>query len=382
MCGKWKEAENEGEFVFFERIERIDKIEGIDSIESLDSSDSFDHPARRRGPRRQPQRPVGGERARHGCAQPYVRYQSDGSLLVVWYRDGKIMSAKGLALADQTVAGEVGIGSSAQDFKLMAGPAGQLSVVWQDAGTPGVASPDPHILNFDPALGAYGIALSTNSVVFGESVEVGVTVENRGELPVTNLAVCVYENGVLLGATQRVAQVLGGTSEVVTVAWTIPKAVSNVVLYAAVDPGLETADRNRANNVASLAALMPDLSVAGASAINETTNMRLVSASVLDEGAVPVAEGTRTDLTDSDGDGLSDTAEVRTHGTNPLLRDSDGDGADDGKELAAGTDPNSATDIFKIVAADGSEAYVMSVTWNAKAGGVYQVEAAASLAGP
>jgi len=249
------------------------------------------------------------------------------------------------------------------------------------------------------------------------------------------------------------------------------------VLHAVADPGLETDDRNRANNTATLAALMPDLSVEGASAMNETTNVRLLSASVMNEGAVPVAEGTqvtfrrgapegellatdtlgalvfgtngvydagfrwdmsgtvftsafevvyiavdptngvdeieeanntaavqvmtsldsdgdglldgeeqrlgtRSDLTDTDGDGLGDFAEVNTHGTNPLLRDSDGDGAEDANELAAGTDPNSATDVFKIVAADGTDAYVMNVTWNAKAGSVYQVEAAASLAGP
>jgi len=476
--------------------------------------------------------------------RPYVRYQADGSLLVVWYRDGQIVSAKGLALADQAVAGEVGIGSAAQDFKLATGSEGQMAVVWQGAGVEGVAASDPYILNFDPDRGLWshgvrllddpalergfsatfgesgnlilayskvevgedaegvpvfgaadlcvldhpvgpdpaisqetGILLSTNAVVLGGCVDILVTVENRGDLPVTNLAVCVYENGTLLGATQRVAQVLGGTSEVVTVAWTLPEAASNVVLTAMVDPGLETDDRNRANNTGTLAALMPDLSVEGVSAMNETTNVRLLSASVLNEGAVPVAAGTqvtfrrgatdgellatdtlgaltfgtngvydagfrwdlsgvsftsafevvyisvdptngveeieernntaavqvmtsldtdgdglldgeeqrlgtRSDLADTDGDGLSDFSEARVHGTNPLLKDSDGDGMDDDKELAAGTDPNSATDIFKIVAADGSETIAMSVTWNAKSGGVYRVEAASALAGP
>ena len=480
--------------------------------------------------------------------RPYVRYDAGCEVLVVWYQEGRIVSATGLALADPVEAGEVGIGSGAQDFKLATGSDGQMAAVWQGAGVEGVAASDPYILNYDPdrglwshgvrlledpalergfsatfgesgnlilayskvaveedtngvpvfgavdlcvldhpvgpdpAIGAYGIALSTNAVDFGEDVQVRVTVENRGDLQVTNLAVCVYAGdpaagGALIGETQRVARVLGGTSEVVTVAWTIPEALSNVVLHAVADPGLETDDRNRANNTATLAALMPDLSVEGASAMNETTNVRLLSASVMNEGAVPVAEGTqvtfrrgapegellaadtlgalvfgtngvydagfrwdmsgtvftsafevvyiavdptngvdeieeanntaavqvmtsldsdgdglldgeeqrlgtRSDLTDTDGDGLGDFAEVNTHGTNPLLRDSDGDGAEDANELAAGTDPNSATDVFKIVAADGTDAYVMNVTWNAKAGSVYQVEAAASLAGP
>jgi len=480
--------------------------------------------------------------------RPYVRYDANGQLLVVWFQEGKIMSAKGLSLAEPVVVGDLGIGSGAQDFKLATGPAGQLAVIWQGAGAAGVASSDPYIMNYDPVLGLWskgvrlledpalergfsgmfgsdgrlrlayskvavsedengvpvfgavdlcvldhpigpdptiatgGITLSTNSVVIGESVGVLVTVENRGDLAVSNLAVCVYEGnpvtgGLLLGDTQRVEQVLGGTSVVVTVAWTLPASTNNVVLYAMVDPGLETDDRNRANNTATLAALMPDLSVEGVSVINENANIRLVKATVMNEGAVPVTEGTkvtfrrgasdgpllaedtlgalvfgtngvydagfqwdmagttftsafevvyisidpsntvteveernntaavqvmtsldtdsdglldgeeqrlgtRMDLADTDGDGLSDTDEVRTHESNPLLKDSDGDGSDDSHEIASGTDPNSATDIFKIVAADGTETMVMSVTWNAKAGRTYQVDAASTLAGP
>ncbi len=480
--------------------------------------------------------------------RPYVRYDANGQLLVVWFQEGKVMSARGLSLAEPVVVGDLGIGSGAQDFKLATGPDGQMAVIWQDAGAAGVASPDPYIMNYDPALGLwsrgvrlledpalergfsgafgadgrlrlaytkvvisedengvpvpgaaslcvldhpigpdpaignYGITLSTNSVAEGGSVDIRVLVENLGDLAVSNLAVCVYEGdpaagGLLLGTTQRVEQVLGGTSVVVSVAWTLPASTNNVVLYATVDPALETDDRNRANNTATLAALMPDLSVDEVSAINESKTVRLLRARVKNEGAVPVAEGTkvtfrrgatdgtllaedtlgalvfgtngvydagfqwdmagttftsafevvyiavdpsntvteveeanntaavqvmtsldtdgdglldgeeqrlgtRVDLADTDGDGLSDTAEVRIHGTNPLLKDSDNDGVNDDKEIAAGTDPNSATDVFKIIAADGTETIVMSVTWNAKAGKTYQVEASPAMAGP
>ena len=44
-------------------------------------------------------------------------------------------------------------------------------------------------------------------------------------------------------------------------------------------------------------------------------------------------------VADTDGDGLSDGAEVTTHGTNPLLADTDGDNYSDGVEIAAGTNP-------------------------------------------
>ena len=50
--------------------------------------------------------------------------------------------------------------------------------------------------------------------------------------------------------------------------------------------------------------------------------------------------GTDPLLADSDGDGLSDGAEVNTHATDPLDSDSDDDGWSDGAEIAAGSDPN------------------------------------------
>ena len=49
--------------------------------------------------------------------------------------------------------------------------------------------------------------------------------------------------------------------------------------------------------------------------------------------------GTRPDLTDTDGDGLSDSEELFVYHTNPLQADTDGDGINDSAEVAAGTDP-------------------------------------------
>ncbi|MBX3247463.1 MAG: VWA domain-containing protein [Myxococcales bacterium] len=47
---------------------------------------------------------------------------------------------------------------------------------------------------------------------------------------------------------------------------------------------------------------------------------------------------------DSDGDGLTDLAELCEHGTNPCDEDSDGDGISDLVEVSYGSDPNDATD--------------------------------------
>jgi hypothetical protein len=47
---------------------------------------------------------------------------------------------------------------------------------------------------------------------------------------------------------------------------------------------------------------------------------------------------TNPQLTDTDGDTLSDSAEVNTHGSNPNVADSDGDGIRDDEEVTAGAD--------------------------------------------
>lgn len=49
--------------------------------------------------------------------------------------------------------------------------------------------------------------------------------------------------------------------------------------------------------------------------------------------------GTRPDLADTDGDGLSDSAELFVHRTDPLRSDSDADGMNDTTEVLAGSDP-------------------------------------------
>ena len=67
--------------------------------------------------------------------------------------------------------------------------------------------------------------------------------------------------------------------------------------------------------------------------------------------------GTRPNRADSDGDGLADGAEVKTHGTNPGNPDTDGDGSPDGVEIAAGTDPKNPASLPKPPPAELLAAY-------------------------
>lgn len=64
---------------------------------------------------------------------------------------------------------------------------------------------------------------------------------------------------------------------------------------------------------------------------------------------------------DSDLDGLHDGAEINSHGTSPILADSDGDALDDGRELALGLNANDTGDASADADSDGfsnrAEAY-------------------------
>jgi uncharacterized repeat protein (TIGR02543 family) len=62
----------------------------------------------------------------------------------------------------------------------------------------------------------------------------------------------------------------------------------------------------------------------------------------LTDGAELNTHGSNPKLADSDGDGLSDFAEVVTHGTNPAAKDSDADGFDDLFEINTGFNPTQA----------------------------------------
>lgn len=57
---------------------------------------------------------------------------------------------------------------------------------------------------------------------------------------------------------------------------------------------------------------------------------------------------------DTDGDGLSDGEEVTRFGTNPLVADSDGDGFTDGVEVDASTDPLDPLDYPGLYESDDS----------------------------
>ena len=64
----------------------------------------------------------------------------------------------------------------------------------------------------------------------------------------------------------------------------------------------------------------------------------------LTDGAEVNTHKTKPLVADSDGDGLSDGVEVNTHKSNPLLTDTDGDSMPDAEEVAQGLNPTDDSD--------------------------------------
>ena len=87
--------------------------------------------------------------------KPQAAFDSAGHLLVVWYQDTNLVMHTGdLNLSNPTVIGAVGGASSAKDFRLITGPAGQVTLLWEDVAEDGTG-PDPFVFNYDHALNSW-----------------------------------------------------------------------------------------------------------------------------------------------------------------------------------------------------------------------------------
>jgi hypothetical protein len=85
-------------------------------------------------------------------ANPQAVYDSAGQLLVAWYQGSNIVVRAGdLNLNSPTVAGTLDGSLPSMGFSLITGPAGQISMIWDDLGPDGTG-PYPFLLNYDPTL--------------------------------------------------------------------------------------------------------------------------------------------------------------------------------------------------------------------------------------
>jgi len=290
---------------------------------------------------------------------PQVNYDAQGRLGFVWYHASNLVMRLGdLNLTSPAAIGEPGCGSSAKDFRMIVGDAGQLSIIWEDTANdrPGH---DPFLINFDPALnvwsrpvallntsnyfersfsGAYttngsllmaynrvAISYDTNhvpqfgevdlmcqefeighdlgslvgdltavpsDVMCGQTSQVSVLVRNLGELAASNVCVRFYNGAITnsgqIGSNQWIALLPAGSNVSMGIRWLVPQTSTAVRVYAVIDPDAVQNDRNRANNARWISILAPDLVVDSTMAQCALSNHYIVSAQVLNAGALPV----------------------------------------------------------------------------------------------
>jgi len=219
------------------------------------------------------------------------------------------------------------------------------------------------VLGVDFSMDALGV-----SDGFEDSVILSATVQNTGSLSYTNgvgVSFCVNSpSGAVIGV-DTVYPATSGSEYDASVEWDLSAETFTSafqVVCAVVDPASAIPELDETDNVGLMLVM---------------TTLDTDSDGLLD--GEELQYGTRIDLPDTDGDGLTDADEIRIHGTGPTIFDTDGDGSGDGHEIAAGTDPFSATDVFKIVSTEGATNYLMCVRWNAKSGTTYRVEMVGSL---
>jgi hypothetical protein len=94
------------------------------------------------------------------------------------------------------------------------------------------------------------------------------------------------------------------------------------------------------------------------------------------ESGTPSSPGPRLQLVlraDTDGDGLSDTAETGTFATDPGVSDTDHDGQSDGEEVFAGTDPKDSRSRFVIESLEPLPDNTIRLTWQSIPDRTYEV---------
>ena len=84
-------------------------------------------------------------------SNPDVEYTDSGSLMLLWYKENRIVQSDDLVLSTFTPVVETGVSSGAADFSLAVGSGNYISIVWQDASYEGVDlwtatyDPDAHV---------------------------------------------------------------------------------------------------------------------------------------------------------------------------------------------------------------------------------------------
>jgi len=147
-----------------------------------------------------------------------------------------------------------------------------------------------HTLGSDLAAGA--ITVNPVNPIPGTAATITATVENRGDVPESNIDVAFFDGdpingGIQIGSTQNITgPLVAGTSADVSVSWNVPVDSNPHRLYVVVDQDLSVDDRDRANNTASTLCVLPDLIVETGWSTGVTANAVAITAKIVNQGVL------------------------------------------------------------------------------------------------
>jgi hypothetical protein len=124
-----------------------------------------------------------------------------------------------------------------------------------------------HALGYDLAAAADSLGLEPANPMPGASASITATIENRGDLPVSDLQVAFYDGdplqgGTLIGSVQVISGwLIAGDARQISVPWTVPTDPAAHQVFVVVDPSLLWDDRDRSNNERSAWSVLPDLAI-------------------------------------------------------------------------------------------------------------------------
>ena len=242
---------------------------------------------------------------------------ADGGVVLVWRRLAKSEAGTETVCASYDPAsGSVGGASvlihsdSAQEraFAGAVGADGALRLAYESVAvttnSAGVA--EFGAVELKTLYGEAGVDLGVSAVSFGDDAEVGstvdvrVTVANGGATAAQNAKVYLWfgegDEKTLVGtATVNVPSL---SSAAVSIPWNMDAGLTDVVFTVEVDPLEETADVDRSNNSFTWRPDLgvPQLSFCDVQCINFTDTVRLLNATIHNDGPAPLEAGARVNF--------------------------------------------------------------------------------------
>ena len=149
-----------------------------------------------------------------------------------------------------------------------------------------------HAAGYDLAVGPGSLGIEPSNPAPGQTATISVTVENQGDLSLSNVRVRFYDGdpnrgGTPIGDVQVLPGVLiAGGKQNASVTWTVPTAELSHEIFAVVDPNGIVDDRNLANNSASISTVLPDLVAETCWSTDFSIKEVLLTGRVMNTGAI------------------------------------------------------------------------------------------------